>query len=206
MTTERILDPNEVSACAELAQTEMTGTREGSDRPTWKHAEEVAAGMEDVRGFLPAPELLFWQGVGWLHDVLEDCESLDAHKLVDELTRRGVDAKRAAAVVEMVEILTKRKGEVETYFQRIRQAGIWQLSYLKIVDRVLNLQEGKDVFTRKRWNRYVQETKEHVIPLFEDLPDGIGMRLFLILSLSMFRTKRRGPRQRRKKGSETSDG
>lgn len=78
MPTERTLDPNEVSACAELARTLTTGTRDGSERPKWRHAEEVAAGMEDLRAFLPASELLFWQGVGWLHDVLEDCETLDA--------------------------------------------------------------------------------------------------------------------------------
>ena len=199
MLTDRALDPSEVSVCAELARTFMTGTRDDSDRPTWRHAEEVAAGLEDLRTFLPTPELLFWQGVGWLHDVLEDCESLDAAKLVNKLTRRGVDAEQAGAIVEMVELLTKQEGEVETYFLRIRQSGIWQVSYIKIVDRILNLQEGKDVFVRKRWSKYVQETKDHVIPLFEDLPDGIGgMRLFFILSLSMFRTKRRGPRQRRK--------
>ncbi|MFH1530435.1 MAG: hypothetical protein ABIK09_06855 [Pseudomonadota bacterium] len=40
--------------------------------------------------------------------------------------------------------------------------------------------------------------------LVEDLPEDVRDRLLFILSLSMFRTKRAGPRQRRKKSPTTS--
>ena len=201
MITERHLEERDVMACADIAREHMTGTRFRSDRPAWRHAEDVAACMEDVRRFLSKPELFFWQGVGWLHDVLEDCEDLDGAGLTGELVERGVDPGRAAAVVAMVEILTKEEGEVETYFQRIRDAGLWELSYVKVADRLMNLQEGKPVFTRKRWNRYVRETKAYVLPMLEDLPDGIRGKLFFVLAMSMFHSGRRGPRQRRKKST-----
>ncbi|MFH1690497.1 MAG: hypothetical protein ABIE42_09705 [Candidatus Eisenbacteria bacterium] len=31
----------------------------------------MAAAVEDVYALFPAEELQFWQGVGWLHDVLD---------------------------------------------------------------------------------------------------------------------------------------
>jgi hypothetical protein len=201
------LDPSELAACEDAARTYMTGTRDGSNRPAWKHAEEVAAAMEDVRAFLAAEaELRFWQGVGWLHDVLEDCDELDSGGLIGELVLRGVHESRAAELVRMVQSLTKAPGEVETYFQRIHESRIWQLCYLKVADRILNLQEGQDVFTRKRWGAYVQESKLHVLPLLSDLPAGVRSKLFFVFTLSMFRSKRRGPRQPSKKTPDQETG
>ena len=38
----------EVKVCRELAQRFMTGTRDGSKRPTWRHAEDVAGAVGGV--------------------------------------------------------------------------------------------------------------------------------------------------------------
>ena len=193
----RLLESVEVEACADIARAHMTGTRDGSDRSSWRHAQDVAECVEDLDVILLSQELRFWKGVGWLHDVLEENRALAATDLTEALVERGVDRERATSLVSMVQLLTKEEGEVDSYFARIRDAGIWQLNYIKIADRIVNLQEGKGVFPRKRWSRYVEETKAHMLPLLENLPDGIRGKLFFVLAMSMFRTKRRGPRQRK---------
>ena len=47
----------------------------------------------------------------WLHDVIEDCKNIDA----DLLAQAGVHAE----VIEVVELLTRRKGDGDDYYHRI---------------------------------------------------------------------------------------
>jgi hypothetical protein len=95
-------------------------------------------------------------------------------------TRYGSDRP-----VRMARILTKEKGETDSFFQRIRDCGHWQLSLIKILDRIANLGEGSQVFPRKRWIAYVEETKQHVVPLIANIDANLCERLLLELGYAM---------------------
>ena len=183
MVTDEI-EHQELDICRGLAVCFMQGTRDGSDRPAWRHAEDVAEAVLGY-GWIHPEGWTFWGCVAWLHDVIEDCEGLTDETLTQELASSGVQAPRAKEFVRLVKMLTKEKGETEPYFRRIRDSGQWQLSLIKILDRIANLREGKRVFTRRRWSQYVAETEQYVVPLVGNVDVMLREKLLLDLGLAI---------------------
>ena len=190
MITEEI-EQQELDICRQTTIRLMKGTRYGSNRPAWAHAQDVAEAVSPY-GWIHPEGWRFWVCVGWLHDILEDCEGVTDETLAHELVSSGVLPFRATELVCLVRILTKEKGETESYFQRIRDCGHWQLSLIKILDRIANLREGSRVFPRKRWIAYVDETKQHVVPLIANVDANLCERLMLELAYAMVDRPRGG--------------
>lgn len=176
----------EVAVCRNLAVQKMAGTRDGSGRPAWKHAEDVAETVQSY-GWIHPEDWRFWVCVAWLHDLLEDVGGMTLQRLAEELIAGGILPHRAKALADSVRILSKSKGETEEYFQRIQDCGQWQLSLIKILDRLANLTEGRKVFVRKRWNAYVEETERYVVPLVANVDSMLQERLLLQLGMAMVR-------------------
>ena len=183
MITEE-MERAELVVCKGLAQKYMPGTRDGSDRPSWKHAEDVAQAVARLESLHPEG-WSFWVSVAWLHDLLEDGEGLDQARLSQDLEASGIISGRAAELARMVQILSKEKGEGAEYFQRIAQCGHWQLSLVKVLDRLANLREGRGVFTKKRWRAYVKETEENIVPLLANVEKEAAVGLLLELGRAM---------------------
>ena len=183
MISEEI-ERQELAVCRELVVRLMEGTRDGSDRPWWRHAEDVAEAVLGY-GWIHPEGWMFWGCVAWMHDLLEDCDGLTDEKLVQELVAGGVLPFRATELVRMVGILTKTKGEGGEYFQRIRDCGQWQLSLIKILDRLANLREGRPVFSESRWAGYVEETRQHILPLVAIVDADLRERLLVELEAAM---------------------
>lgn len=193
MSISEEMEPLELATCQELARRLMQGTRDGSDRPAWRHAEDVAEAVQGY-GWIHPEGWSFWVCVAWLHDLLEDCEGLTDNSLAEELVAGGVLPFRAREFVRVVTILTKEKGEAAPYFQRIQDCGQWQVSLIKLLDRIANLVEGRKTFTRKRWKAYVEETERYVFPLVGNVDPMLQERLLLDLGTAI--VGRRGSRQR----------
>jgi hypothetical protein len=96
-------------------------------------------------------------------------------------------------MADSVPVLTKTSGESAAYFARISASGQWQLSLIKLLDRRTNLREGRNVFTRKRWNNYVKETKDHVLPLIACVDEMLRVELLLSITQAMIKPRRHPP-------------
>lgn len=129
--------------------------------------------------------------MAWLHDLLEDCDGLTDEKLNQELVTAGVLPVRAEELVGLVRLLTKEKGEGEAYFQRIQEWVQWQVSLVKLLDRIANLREGSKVFTERRWRAYVEETERYVLPLISRVDGLLHQRILLELGMAMVGRPRR---------------
>ena len=182
MTEE--MEKRELEFCRELAKRCMPGLRDDSDRLAWEHAEDVARAVQE-REWVHPDGWSFWVCVAWLHDVIEDCDDMDEARLAQELESAGSFQSRAQEMARMVQVLSKRKGEGPGYFQRIKECGHWQLSLIKVLDRLANLREGRRAFKRKRWLAYVKETEEHILPLLANVDEGLRVPLLLSLTTAM---------------------
>lgn len=191
MNTEE-MEKKELAACRKLAERHMTGPRDGSDRKAWEHAQDVAEAVEKY-GWIHPDDWYFWVCVAWLHDVLEDGDEMTEARLAGELVEEGVAQHRAQAMADSVQVLTKTRGESAAYFARIAASGQWQLALTKLLDRRTNLREGRNVFTRKRWNRYVKETQDHVLPLIACVDEMLRVELLLSITQAMIKPHRHPP-------------
>ena len=147
---------SEVVEIAEsLAKRYMKGFRDGSERPSWRHPEDVARLVGEVPG-VPSGACRYLKAVAWLHDVLED-------------TKVGEEGLAAAGipsgVIEGVKALTKEKGAApNAYYEGLARSPEW-VRIVKCCDRIANLREGRSVFQPKRWKAYLRETERFVLPL-----------------------------------------
>lgn len=87
-----------------------------------------------------------------LHDVSEDCGTLPGHLPVSEDIRDAVWK------------LTHVNGEpIESYYRGIRENRI--ASIVKLLDRCNNVSTMAGVFSTEKVYQYIEETRQHVLPL-----------------------------------------
>lgn len=101
-----------------------------------------------------------------LHDVIEDRDD----RLTIEVQRRLYSLN--ADTVAIVRLLTKRKDRHNDnlYFARI--ATRWEAALVKLADRLDNLATMNGAFTKKRARKYVDETRQYVLPLAQQGVNG----------------------------------
>lgn len=150
------MSPDVVVLAEKLAKKHMKGCRNGSDRPAWKHPEDVAALVRKVPGIRDPNTQAYLEAVAWLHDILEDTEMTKEALLAAGIPRH---------VVLGVEALTKEDWMTTNWYYRKLDEGFELARIVKACDRICNLREGKPVFEARRWERYVRETREYVWPL-----------------------------------------
>jgi (p)ppGpp synthase/HD superfamily hydrolase len=126
--------------------------RRGSGLPYIVHPERVANRIPTSKklGILVA-----MKSAAWLHDVLEDCPGWTASSLFDRLVRDGYPAKYAKWVVEIVNDLTKYPGKTWDASRISTPA-----KYIKLLDRIDNLQDGARHFGPKWLRKYLDESRE----------------------------------------------
>lgn len=143
----------------------MTGTRKGSDRPSWCHPEDVVRLVNEAYSHCTTPFLPQDRARGvaaaWMHDLIEDTAVT-----TDLLRAEGFDDQ----TVQMVAELTKFPDMVRSdYFLGLRYAPTLT-RVIKVCDRIANLTEGKGVLSDKWWLRYSIEALDKVLPLAYNTP------------------------------------
>lgn len=140
----------------------MPGHRQGAPgRPTreaWEHPQDLVALLTEVAS--SDADFQYMVTVAWLHDIIEDGRT-EAGKPVtaEDLHNEGF----AGSVIADVELLTHTPGTPKSdYFDRIAYQSNRRVQIVKVVDRICNLRDGRDVFKDARWKRYIEETFEHV--------------------------------------------
>lgn len=169
------------------------GTREGAgpglrqgpgNRQAWEHPQDLVNLLAELKGIARPPlEALgpnrldaFFErltDIAWLHDIIEDGRKGDGSKVTkDDLYHEGIHEDVITAVLH----LTHREDEEKiVYLARLRDraagGGIGpDVIIVKLVDRICNLREGKNVFKDHRWARVIKETNEYILPMADALP------------------------------------
>jgi len=97
-----------------------------------------------------------------LHDLVEEFQDYD----LDELRQLDADGP---AVLEIVLILTQRKGESkEAYLQRVLESGNETAYKIKVADRISNLTDMHIGMASKDWmKRQIDFTEKYIVPMAE---------------------------------------
>jgi len=95
-----------------------------------------------------------------LHDLIEDCPETEIEKI------RSIDSD-ANAVLELVDIVTKKEGETKQEFlDRILKSNSENAKILKCADRISNITDlHLDTHTDKKISEYLDDTENYVIPM-----------------------------------------
>lgn len=150
----------------------MPGTRDGSDRPAWKHPQDVVKMLTLAPGRTCAPhqdEASHLLTVAMLHDILED-------GVKENGDRAGVDDLRGFPddVVADIVALTRGVGEPKLAYLARLPAASARVAEVKCADRLCNLIEGRKAFSNKRWIKYLGETYLYILPLTERVEQLTG--------------------------------
>lgn len=159
---------SEIETAMELAIKWTPGMRQGYDRPSWTHPEEVARLVEEVPGELPREKMV---AMAWLHDLLEDGVTQTGERVSSEvLLAEGISLEVVLGVEFLTHVEPMPKPE---YFVRLLDAPL-EVRVVKCLDRISNLLDGVSVFTDARWAKYVKETIVSVMPLAESIGGETG--------------------------------
>ncbi len=141
----------------------IPGFRNGSDRPAWKHPEDVANLVRSVPGVRPDLETQgYLEALAWTHDLLEDGVKEDGARVTEEdLLAEGLPPE----VVVGVRLLSKEPWMTEAWYARQVTGAPVLVQIVKCCDRIANLTEGAPVFKDKRWSNYVRETEAWILPM-----------------------------------------
>lgn len=170
----------------ELARRWMPGHRQHSTRLAWEHPQDLVTLLNEY----PRMKTATIVHVCWLHDIIEDGQKEDGSPVTSEdLVNEGFNLDVVASVVS----LTHRKDEDKpTYLARLRDnfPG-YTVRVVKSLDRICNLREGAPMFKNVRWARYVNETRDYILPLTDTLPIDqrawLRERLELAMNLREYR-------------------
>lgn len=141
----------------EYAKHIHTGLRKDKTTPEFQHQLEIAHYLHTISGHLTYPAQTL--AASFLHDVPEDYDIsfTELEKLFGE------------QICHSVELLTKKyKGnqkEATEYFTSISKDAI--ASVVKGADRINNHQSMIGVFNNEKIQRYMSETKEHIVPMLK---------------------------------------
>ena len=142
--------------CVQIAQriaedAHAGAVRRGSGLPYKVHPERMANRIPRSKKL---GMLTVLKSSAWLHDVIEDT-GYTANSLFARLVADGYPAKYAKWVVEIVNDLTKYPG-IPWDAARISKPA----KYLKLLDRIDNLQDGARFFGPKWLRKYLDESRE----------------------------------------------
>lgn len=158
-----------LSKRAELfAKRYMSGKRKNSEREAWRHPEDVAKLVDSLPHFagMERERLI---ALAWLHDVLEDCEDVEAHTL----SSAGIPSPVIADVIA----LTRRPGVPKEKYLSDLCSARRHVRLIKVLDRIANLREGASTMPTDWIIRYVYQTRTFFVPICRDLPSDVPMLL-----------------------------
>lgn len=166
-------DEQLVQRVRDLAIRWLPGLRHKSTRHAWRHAEDVAKLVEALP-FESDRERRAAMAVAWGHDLIEDGKT-EAGLGVSILTLR--EAGVPPEIVRDIHSLTKTPGQTkEEYIDNVR-LGPLRVQIVKCCDRTANLTEALTCFSGARWERYVHETLDWILPMAESLPELFKLAL-----------------------------
>lgn len=165
-------DMETVDRAKALAVRWLRGVRDGSDRPSWKHPEDIVELLRQLPGVRPDLETqTYLEAVAWGHDLLEDGVREDGGKVTyNDL----VDAGLPYEVVVAIHLLSKEPWMTEAWYARQVTGAPDLVRIIKCCDRIANLTEGAPVFDARRWSNYVRETESWILPMAEGLANPYG--------------------------------
>lgn len=164
-----------------LAKRWMVGERKGPpgfpSREEWRHPEDLVSLIDAYdmprEGFNPNLKP-YLKAVAWLHDLIEDGRKEDGTQVTEQdLLDAGVEWSIVRDVVSLSQVPGEDK---PVYLARLDKVS-WAAKFVKCVDRICNLREGKDCFKDPRWARYVDETKRYIVPLTTNIPNWFADEL-----------------------------
>lgn len=170
------MSPEIVALVESLAKRWMLGTRDGSDRPSWKHPEDLVALLRQMPGIRATLTTQFTlEAVAWGHDLLEDGVTEDGSKVTEEtLSKAGVPDE----VIVCIRLLSKEPWMepwmIKPWYARQVMGAPDVVRIVKCVDRIANLTEARGTFKPQRWARYVAETNEWILPMAKELEGPHG--------------------------------
>lgn len=149
-----------------LAKKHHTGLRKDNITPEIAHQYEICLFAMTLSNLINE-ELLLTTIL--LHDILEDYD-LDKNQILNLFGSKSEDKQFGQLVLDAVWKLTKVykgvKKSKEEYFSAIAECPIASLA--KICDRNHNLQSMVGVFSLSKCKEYIQESKDHFIPLIKE--------------------------------------
>lgn len=107
-----------------------------------------------------------------IHDIFEDVKCVSA----EEIINLDSDGK---AVYDLVMEVTRKKNESKDEFlERILTVGSTNAKILKCADRISNLTDlHTDIFDKQFIKNYIQETKQWVVPMAEEVNEHMLFEL-----------------------------
>ncbi|MFH1161396.1 MAG: hypothetical protein V1733_10680 [bacterium] len=107
-----------------------------------------------------------------IHDLFEDVKCVSP----DEIMNLDKDGSK---VYELVMEVTRKKQETKAeYLARILEEGSTNAKILKCADRISNLTDlHSDTFEKEFIKMYIEETKEYVLPMAEEVNENILFEL-----------------------------
>lgn len=146
----------------EYARKIHIGLRKDSITPEFQHQIEIAHFIRTMNHHLiDSPNTL---AVIFLHDTLEDYA--ESHQInLESLTKR-FNKTIADSVVVISKIRDGKKLSNEEYYKGIAECPI--ASVAKGADRINNLTSMYNAFSHEKQRKYIQETKEFVLPMLKN--------------------------------------
>ncbi|PPD52544.1 MAG: hypothetical protein CTY12_06275 [Methylotenera sp.] len=143
----------------DLAKRFHTGVRKDNVTPEFQHQIEIALFITTLKDVVNEEDAIV---VALLHDLLEDYV---------EVTQYDIDALVGLTAAQSVVVISKKiQGKnrhvgLDRYFNDIGQDQ--EASIVKGCDRIRNLQTMGGAFSIEKQQEYIQETKEHFLPMLK---------------------------------------
>ena len=154
-----------------LARQWMPGFRQAQPgqepRPSWEHPHDLVKLLAERPGDFSEAGQKMAICIAWMHDLLEDGVKEDGTPVTVSDLGPDFDPR----ILDGVEQLTHPKGIDKLGYYRLLKDIDYLPRMVKCVDRICNLREGKLTFKPRRWERYVFETEQYILPLTEALRD-----------------------------------
>jgi (p)ppGpp synthase/HD superfamily hydrolase len=147
--------------CLTFARSYHTGTRKDGVSPELMHQVEIALYITTLKDIVDE-ELVLCAAL--LHDIVEDYNI----SLVE------MEAKFGRELTQIVWLLTKKDRKIVKdpfqYFDEIAKDRV--ASIVKGADRIHNVQSMIGVFSTEKQKKYVQEVKDHFLPMIKRAKDN----------------------------------
>lgn len=135
------------------------GIRKDGVTPEFHHQIEIAQILIPLLGDLDTHARDRLLALVFLHDTVEDYGAASLLKIADEALRSD------RVLLDEVAALSKEGLTTDQYYDQLRQSPY--LIAVKGADRVHNVESMAGVFTPEKIRKYIDETREYVLPLLK---------------------------------------
>lgn len=188
-----------INAAEAITKRWMAGHREGpkgqKPRMAWEHPADLVRLLGERPGEFSEAGQIQAMTIAWLHDLIEDGRKENGTRVTIEdlakVPRQPTDPLAphfgvfSETVLESVVQLTHVHGTTKIDYYRQLQDIPMIPKLVKCVDRICNLREGRATFKQLRWERYVSETEQYILPLAQALREETAEWLTRLLRNAM---------------------